>query len=86
MRVRQSMYGVYYHDVAILFDGVGSHYFDHSSNYQLESCPCFAELDRVFTCGGRDFLYRRCAICRRIRNHRLCRGNHGVVRVRGDDA
>jgi hypothetical protein len=40
-KVHQLMYGAYYHDVAILFDGTCGHRFDNSCCDKYESCTCF---------------------------------------------
>lgn len=43
-------------------------------------------LDRVITCGCRHVHDRGCTICWRLGNHCLCGCDHGLVRIRGDDA
>jgi len=40
------MYGAYYHDVAILFDGARGHRFNSSCCNQYESCACTFKFDR----------------------------------------
>src|SRR5690606_982279 len=86
VKVHLLMYGVYYHDVAILFNGPCGHCLYGSRGDERESGTCSIKPACILACCCRHVHARWCAVRGCPRNHSLCWRDHGVVRVRGDDA